>query len=336
MKRRDATGDAFGPGTDLVISLFAIMTCLFAFAATRNAEATSELTSMEDLLSATRREGENRDDQLAKAREERESLEKQVIDRDRRLMEEQKRLEALEAKNRELLAKSNDQQATAAALRETQAELQKLQASKLARQLDLRRRDARFRQMVADEQRLRQEVLELKGDLDRVVFVVDASRSMSDSQRWQQAQSLMANWLKYLPVKEAALVVFNDSYRRFPREGGFLPMNDKNRTELVSVLRNIRPSGGTNTPLAMQVAYSYWNAQNIILFTDGRPQVRFQSTEALVEQTLQFVAQRKHREIVINTVGLGDYFNTDKGTDSETFRLLVGLAEETGGSFRGR
>ena len=188
------------------------------------------------------------------------------------------------------------------------------------------------------ERLIRQDVLGLKGNLDRVVFVVDKSESMGNSNRWKQAIGLINNWVTNLPVKEATLILFDNNV--YADHRGFTKMNvPANRRRLVEVLNEVKPAGRTATLDALKKAYRIQGVQTIILFTDGKPDQGVKSTEELVSEILNFVSTNRSRKITINTIGLGDYFDdidSTKDGQSQTFRLLVELAEITGGSFRGR
>lgn len=429
MRRRDtSSGDAFGPGTDLIVSLFAIMTCLFAFVAIRNASANANLQRSESELedakaeeqaaqnSARKFESSLKAQQatLASLRQKLQTLEKDAAKHKdladallaarkdiERLTSELKAQEAnlqhaneltqaqsdsiaslrkqltailnqkksLEAVAKNLRAKldrsaRSSQQAeslakrladAAAARKRADARLASLQAQLASVRSLLSQKDKQLSASIAKhtvfkqssaaasrarataEQQLRQEILEIKGQLRHVVFVVDASGSMADSGRWQQAHALINNWLRYLPVENASLIVFNDKFQIFPAPNKLLPMTDRaNRRSLVQNLAKFEPQGGTSTLKALEAAYRFQEVDTIILFTDGKPDDGITPTARLVDEILSFVTERKNRRIAINTVGLGDYFSSDTGRQSDTFRLLVGLAELTGGSFRGR
>lgn len=108
-----------------------------------------------------------------------------------------------------------------------------------------------------NESELRQELLEVKGRLGRVVFVVDRSASMKQGGRWGQARKLIESWLMHLPVKEAALVVFNHSTRQFPADGSFLRLDTTNRLHLVEPMQSLVPEGKTRTLKALKKAFGY-------------------------------------------------------------------------------
>lgn len=188
---------------------------------------------------------------------------------------------------------------------------------------------------------LRKELLGLKGDFRKVVFVVDISGSMEDSHRWNQAISVINDWLKYLPVEECALITYNERTARFPTNGSFLSLSGDsgalNREALVQKLKGTQASGYTDTLRALKVAYSYQDVDTIVLFTDGSPELpppnnlRSQSRKN-IKEIYAFCEDmtKKGRKVPINTVGLGNYFSADFG------EFLLHLSEITGGTFIGR
>lgn len=84
-------------------------------------------------------------------------------------------------------------------------------------------------------------------------------------------------------------------------------------------ISNLQPLGGTHMLEALREG---WNKKtpHIILITDGQP------TDAEDDDILREVY--RHREVVIDTIGLGDYGTHDYNPD-----LLRQIAETTGGRF---
>ena len=95
-------------------------------------------------------------------------------------------------------------------------------------------------------------------------------------------------------------------------------------------LAKVEPEGWTNTLEALRKACSYEGLDSIILFSDGAPtnpnSGRFDQTVARSIYTLC----SRHKDIPVNTVGLGNYFDQDLAT------FLRTVARLTGGTFRGR
>ena len=207
------------------------------------------------------------------------------------------------------------------------------------------------RNIVKNESRIRTELLNLKGPLTNVIILLDASASMNDKgrlaePRWTEAAEVIATWLKYLPIRRCALVVFSDNCSRTPPNGGFIDMSsDALRDDLVAAIHRIKPAGNTATVLAMSTAYAeYPTADTIILFTDGKPYVPhpgtgarnegqgnlIQASASRVEMQRAKVLASQHPHLPINIVALGDYF------EKEQAEFLLNLTLLTGGSFLGR
>lgn len=415
---RFGSSDAFGPGTDLVVSLFTVITCLLAFAVRKNVDVedsllvaqkqvetisqanadfvlrllenqrkNSQLNRQVDLL---HQELDGKLDEsdavrlcqlklsqfLSSDSEVHPSLlsESGVITRGKALLDDIGKIQQeLHGQNQQVLCLFRDSRAMpadeersskdhhenmgqarkklgniSATMEAQQLRISELsgQAENLLPQLDsvlheqqmsMRTAVNKIQQELEAEGKLKQELLGIEGKLGHVVFVVDASGSMGNNTgRWEQAQALIHSWLSFLPVENAALIVFNDQPFCFPADRSFWKMDDTSRNRLASQLKRVRPAGRTATLDAIRMAFEYEEIDTIILFTDGRPEDGTTSTEQLADDILTFVDANQHRQVVINTIGLGDYFRDGKNPASVTFSLLVKLAEKTNGSFRGR
>jgi hypothetical protein len=190
------------------------------------------------------------------------------------------------------------------------------------------------------ETRLNRELVGLKGKLKRVAVLFDASGSMNaksaDHQinRWAEARQIAGTWLRYLDADECVLIVFSSDVRCFPEDGSFARLrgeqSDERRQQLLKSLETIEPKGWTNTLGALRKAYEYPALDTIILFSDGAPTNvnlgRFDS--AVAEEIYQLC--RRHADVPINTIGLGNYFERDLST------FLTTVARITGGAFQGR
>ena len=101
--------------------------------------------------------------------------------------------------------------------------------------------------------------------------------------------------------------------------------NPKERETLLGALKVYKPEGETNTPEAFQLAYqSYPDVDTILLFTDGRPELRGRSPENMREQVLTLC--KAHPNVPVNAVGLGDYF------DKDLSGFLLEIARATNGA----
>ena len=205
--------------------------------------------------------------------------------------------------------------ATAKDLRDTEREVARLEG-----ELDLRR---------SGQGKVRQDLMGLRGSLDRVVFVFDRSGSMKKDGRWETVKATAKVWLDYLPVKEGALVVFSDDVISYPVDNHLVNMQDPTtRKKMGEWMDDLEPEGKTRTLHALEKAYRYPGIDAIVLFTDGAPTKSYGSRNEIhkfVEN--EATAGRKPR---IHTVGLSDYFDKNLG------RFLRRLAKETDGTFIGR
>jgi len=192
---------------------------------------------------------------------------------------------------------------------------------------------------------IRQELLGLKGSMNNVVILLDRSASMKGN-RWKSTIDVVESWLKYLPVKRCALITFNTSIELFPRYGmlDVEGITNNNRNLMIRAVRNLEPTGNTDTYTALSAAYSnYPDADTIILFTDGEPYVpplnepseasgehRMRISRKLQTEIIQLV-DKQAKNIPINTVGVGKYYENKELTE-----FLINLSSRTGGVFLGR
>ena len=203
---------------------------------------------------------------------------------------------------------------------------------------DVAQRESRaLRTRIEAEPGLHKELIGLKGNLRRVAIIFDTSGSMAQSGRWEQARGVVAAWLEHLAISECVLVLFSNGAQAFPEDGSFLdmrgPSGAANRRLLLERIAATKPEGGTNTLLALQTAYRCASLDTIILFTDGEPNnpssvVANQFDPEVAEKIYALLQQ--HRDIPVNTVGLGNYFKP------QLSGFLMRVAQETGGSFLGR
>jgi Mg-chelatase subunit ChlD len=194
-----------------------------------------------------------------------------------------------------------------------------------------------LRNRIDAEPGLHKELIGLKGNLRRVAVIFDTSGSMAESGRWEQARGVVGTWLEHLAISECVLILFSNDAQIFPEDGAFLDMHGPrgvaNRRLLLNRIEATKPDGGTNTLLALQTAYRCPNLDTIILFTDGEPNnpkgiVANQFDPQVAEKIYTLLQQ--HKDIPVNTVGLGNYFKP------QLSGFLMRVARDTGGSFLGR
>ena len=200
----------------------------------------------------------------------------------------------------------------------------------------------------------RAELLNLKGGLTNVVILLDASASMKEKgrlqvERWKEAQEVIRTWLTLLPIQRCALVIFSDASQVHTTNAAghpiFWEMNEQNRDTLVQAINEREPAGNTGTWSALINAYNHFpEADTILLFTDGKPFVPKTSeggvrdgiggsaASAISREQIKLVLElvQEHRDVPVNVVGLGDYF------EKEQAEFLLEICRRTGGSFLGR
>jgi septal ring factor EnvC (AmiA/AmiB activator) len=178
----------------------------------------------------------------------------------------------------------------------------------------------------------------LAGPMKRVAILFDASGSMRQAgaqgaDRWAEAQSIAATWLRHLNVQQCLLIVYGSDVRTFPEDGTLADLRGADgaarREELLDQVRLIAPAGRTNTLAALQKAYEY-DVDTILLLSDGAPsRASTGKYDAALAQEIYQLCE-SHAGIPVNTIGLGNYF------DQEMSTFLRTVASITGGGFRGQ
>ncbi len=197
-----------------------------------------------------------------------------------------------------------------------------------------RRESTSLRSQIDAEPGLHKELIGLRGDMRRIAIIFDTSGSMGQDGRWEYARSVVATWLEHLAISECALVLFSTDAQVFPQDGGFLDVRGSagkaNRKRLLEQISYTKPDGGTNTLLALQMAYQCPQLDTIILFTDGEPNNgNSNKFDPEIAERIYALCQQ-HKGIPVNTVGLGNYFKP------QLSGFLKRVAQESGGSFLGR
>lgn len=297
----------------------------------------AELETERERLKQDNRKLDATTSQLGPLRSERDKLSSALA----KAVEERRRLAAeSEALKTRLAAAQSYIAEMKSRLEQTNAEKREatVQLATATEERDAIQREARvMRSRIEAEPGLHKELIGLKGNLQRVAIVFDTSGSMAESGRWDQARGVVAAWLDHLAIGECVLVLFSSDAQVFPEDGSFLdmrgPAGAANRRLLLDRIRAVKPEGGTNTLLAMQVAYRCARLDTVILFTDGEPNdphgpITNQFDPAVAEKIYVLCAEHKH--IPVNTIGLGNYFKP------QLSGFLMRVAQDTGGNFLGR
>lgn len=180
---------------------------------------------------------------------------------------------------------------------------------------------------------IRRELVGLKGPLRKVAVLFDSSGSMNQDQRWVEAQRIATTWLDHLDVDQCVLIVFASRVQTFPADGSMVavrgPDGRRNREQLMSQLKSVKPEGWTNTLEALRTAYRY-DVDTIVLLSDGAPtHPNSGKFDPRVADAIYSLC-RQNRDVPVNTIGLGNYF------DRELSTFLRTVANVTGGTFLGR
>ena len=220
-----------------------------------------------------------------------------------------------------------------------------LQASQVALKSENARLKAQLESHATAEFSVRQEILGIEAKhLGRVVILLDTSSSMSQSTAWKDAKRLVQVWLTHLPIEECVLISFNSKIHTYP-ESGFLRIRnadksviEANRQQLLKQVNDAALDTYTDTLRAFEKAYSFPEADMILLFTDGKPQTSTARYEALAPRIFSLV--KEHSRIPINAIGLGDYEKLEsddrKAGKNLQIHFLKEVARLSGGNFIAR
>jgi len=235
-----------------------------------------------------------------------------------------------------------DEASKSIAEKTAELEHQTAEHDKVLEELEQARVQIKMYQLGIEAGKMAQELVGISGALDNVIFVVDRSSSMSDGDRWQDAKTTVLAWVRYLPVKRAAVVLFGSNIQIIPPMGATsgplrpnsleIPMVDEGlRTMMRGQLEAIEPEGATPTYRAIQRAMDFKDIDAIILFTDGRPDPTRVGADPLKEvEQLLLDWRGQHPNSRVHVVAQGEYFTQGMK------EFLFGVARAGGGNFIGR
>lgn len=216
----------------------------------------------------------------------------------------------------------------------------KAEVDRLAGELDQERaKSRRFASERQQDLQIRRELVGLKGDFARTLFVIDISGSMAEtsSQRpnwgsgetpWLHVRGQVDSWLRHLPVGTFRLICFNHELREFPTVERLWLSGDQARQEASAYLAGLEPNGYTHTEQALERAAA-WRPTTIILFTDGAPTDDKGKLDPDQQTRILERVGGKAWRIPVNVIALNNYLSGDLGP------FLQRLASSTGGGFIG-
>ena len=183
------------------------------------------------------------------------------------------------------------------------------------------------------ESSVRQELLGIKVEnLDRVVFVMDCSSSMTqnNAENWRSVLKILEDWTYFLPFNNLSLISFNRKATVYPKKNNDTnvyfsirdedgDIDDGKRLSLLNYVSELRTAPGTNTLAALKEASEFKDADLVVLFTDGAPESGvFSTTKKLQNEILSFA--KSYIDVPIFVVALGDH-------DSRNLKFLKDLSK---------
>lgn len=192
-----------------------------------------------------------------------------------------------------------------------------------------------LRNSSASEKSVRQELLGLKGDMSRTLFVIDISASMANEctrsyvrANWQAGENAWINvrrrirdYLEMLPVGSFRLLCFNHALSEFPQDTARWCSLAEDRQMALQFLDGQIPNGITSTELALRRAAEFQPTTRL-LFTDGQPTqaVDVPQPDGTVKSLGQADYEQQRRilklsgdqtlKCPVNVIALNDYSDT--------------------------
>ena len=261
---------------------------------------------------------------LDRATKQREDTERQLLASER----------DLESKKQELERESIKTKSLQGELREARLDVE-ISKRQLADAVENERK--KLDEFTKNQRQLNNELVGLGGQLDKVVVMVDVSKSMNEKNNWEPALEIIERWILNLDVGSAAFVLFGDSANlEIPMQS----LDDRSRLQFVASVRKVVPNAkSTNFHDAFRMAYSINDVDTIIAFSDGLPSVDMNGKQITsdeednLERVLEVHTEilkmaGDHPNVTVNAIGLGNRVYT-----KETGNLLNELALKTGGIF---
>ena len=198
-------------------------------------------------------------------------------------------------------------------------------------------------------------VIGLKGKMRNIVFVFDTSESMKD--KLSDYQLLLQGWIGNLDFEKFNVISFGEEVKSW--KPGLQAGSDANRKDAGVDIGAFEPRGNTNTLDALKKAFKNEGVDTIVLFSDGAPSPRSNRPQSFVDtvrvqrskefailndsekqqkltslwamqEVMDWLKTMKNKNVAINTIGMGDYFNQDYG------EFLRDIARDNKGEFIGR
>lgn len=342
-----------------------------ALARTQSDELTDALARLsllaEDAQVQLARKQEDLDDAAAALNRAR--LDLRVLDRTRdeaetltqRVKELTEALNKLDARYRAALTERDAIQRDLASMGKLQSELNKTRD-------ELARSSKAIIDLQTDKSRLNSEIEKFRQDDEsrfagialtgtQVVFLIDMSGSMGlkdydtpDPAKWGLACDTVGRVMRSIPTLEKFQVILFSKEKHYPLggEGAWLDyQGERTVNDMVAVMREFKPSGGTNIHLGMEAAFRYrqLGMDTLYMFSDGLPNlgpgIDSDSRLSQVERTAKLSDDLRTqirenwnkptasgKQVRINSIGFF-YESPDVGS------FLWALSRENDGSFVG-
>ncbi len=163
----------------------------------------------------------------------------------------------------------------------------------------------------------------------KVLFVIDVSGSMTELakhhniSRVQLVKNELVRLIRELrPETRFAIIAFNDEI--MPHAKSLVLSTPRNKARAIRFVQRLTPNGFTWTHEALEKAFSYQNANTIVLLSDGCPCKRGHPAMP-TKPILQWVSRvNRFRQVTIHSIGFPQAF----------VPFLRTLALDNGGTYR--
>ena len=180
--------------------------------------------------------------------------------------------------------------------------------------------------------------------LNNVIILFDTSSSMRNNNTWDHALNIIKAWVQHLPVRNCAVIAFSDEAIAYPSDGWLQfrdnrgNINPETQMKLLRFIDQAPREDYTNTLAALEKAYERHETDLIILFSDGKPNPHYKSTNKTIEAIYKLI--EKHDQIPILAVALGNYERIDREDRREDasvqLKFMKTIAKKSGGNFIAR
>jgi hypothetical protein len=198
---------------------------------------------------------------------------------------------------------------------------------------------------IQQEVLIRKELLGLPNkDLGKVVFVIDNSSSIRNSEAWNNTKQLINIWLEYLRVEQVAIILYSDEVVKFPNDGFATVIDDGGRKDssiqqkILSFFNGSLSGVYSDMAAGLSNAYALGSSDIIILISDGKPKTKSKSTKVSERKVMELINKNSYTPIL--TIAVSDYYvlsaRSPREEPNPAISFLKQVSSASGGNFIGK